>query len=82
MSGGKRGAIDGTLSIMVGEPEEVFKRVRPVLEVLGKQVCLIGDAEAGQVAKAILSTPPKKKDWKYNQKKQYLGELHNARRKR
>ena len=36
VSGGETGAIDGTLSIMVGGPEEVFERVRPVLEVLGK----------------------------------------------
>lgn len=52
VSGGEAGAIDGTLSIMVGGPEEVFERIRPVLEVLGKQVRLIGDAGAGQVAKA------------------------------
>ncbi len=52
VSGGEAGAIDGALSIMVGGPEEVFKRVRPVLEILGKQVHRIGDAGAGQVAKA------------------------------
>ena len=52
VSGGEAGARDGTLSIMVGGPEEIFARVRPVLEVLGKQVRRIGDAGAGQVAKA------------------------------
>ena len=52
VSGGQAGAIDGTLSIMVGGPEETFKRVRPVLNALGRQVNRIGDAGAGQVAKA------------------------------
>ncbi|MCY4611369.1 MAG: NAD(P)-dependent oxidoreductase [Gammaproteobacteria bacterium] len=52
VSGGETGAIDGTLSIMVGGPEEIFERVRPVFEVLGGQVRRIGDAGAGQVAKA------------------------------
>ena len=52
VSGGESGAIDGTLSIMVGGPEETFEQVRPVFEVLGKQVRRIGEAGAGQVAKA------------------------------
>lgn len=52
VSGGEAGAIDGTLSIMVGGPAEVFERVRPVFEVLGATVRRIGDAGAGQVAKA------------------------------
>ncbi len=52
VSGGEAGAIDGTLSIMVGGPEDVFERVRPIFEVLGGQVHRIGEAGAGQVAKA------------------------------
>ena len=52
VSGGESGAIDGSLSIMVGGPVEIFERVLPVFEILGKQVRRIGDAGAGQVAKA------------------------------
>ncbi len=52
VSGGETGAIDGTLSIMVGGPEEVFEQVRPIFEVLGGTVRRIGTAGAGQVAKA------------------------------
>jgi 2-hydroxy-3-oxopropionate reductase len=52
VSGGERGAIDGTLSIMVGGPEEAFERALPVLRVLGQSVTRVGDAGAGQIAKA------------------------------
>ena len=52
VSGGERGAIDGTLSIMVGGPEEVFRRVLPLLDVMGRNIVHIGGAGAGQVTKA------------------------------
>ena len=52
VSGGEAGAINGDLSIMVGGPQEIFDRVRLVFEVLGKNIERIGDAGAGQVAKA------------------------------
>ena len=52
VSGGSQGAIDGTLSIMVGGNAEVFQRVLPVLQVMGKNIVHIGDSGAGQVAKA------------------------------
>ena len=52
VSGGERGAIDGALSIMAGGPADAFERMRPLLEVLGGQVRRVGDAGAGQVAKA------------------------------
>ena len=52
VSGGERGAIDGTLSIMAGGPAAAYERMRPALEVLGGQVRRVGDAGAGQVAKA------------------------------
>jgi len=52
VSGGEKGAIEATLSIMVGGPEPVFTRVRPVFETLGKNVVHIGGAGAGQVTKA------------------------------
>jgi 2-hydroxy-3-oxopropionate reductase len=52
VSGGQQGAIDGTLSIMVGGREEIFDETLPVLEVLGRQITRIGGNGAGQVAKA------------------------------
>ncbi len=51
VSGGERGAIDGTLSIMVGGSEAVFERCRPILDVLGSTVVRVGDIGAGQVTK-------------------------------
>lgn len=52
VSGGEQGAISGSLSIMVGGKAEVLDKVRPLFEVLGKQIVLIGGNGAGQVAKA------------------------------
>ena len=45
------GAIAGTLSIMVGGNEDVFKRALPVLEAMGKKITYIGDHGAGQGTK-------------------------------
>jgi 2-hydroxy-3-oxopropionate reductase len=52
VSGGDVGARDGTLSIMVGGSEAGFERARPLFEVLGKTVVHLGEAGAGQTAKA------------------------------
>jgi len=52
VSGGEQGAIDGTLSIMVGGSAEDFEAARPVLEVLGKTVVHVGPAGSGQTVKA------------------------------
>jgi 2-hydroxy-3-oxopropionate reductase len=52
VSGGEQGAIDGNLSIMVGGKPEVFARVRPLFECMGKDTVHVGDHGAGQVAKA------------------------------
>jgi len=52
VSGGEVGAINATLSIMVGGKPDVFERVKPVLEAMGKNIVLVGDHGAGQVAKA------------------------------
>ncbi len=52
VSGGEKGAIDGALSIMVGGKAEAFARVRPLFEVLGRNVVHVGDNGAGQVTKA------------------------------
>jgi 2-hydroxy-3-oxopropionate reductase len=52
VSGGERGAIDGTLSIMVGGPEEAFARAEPLFAALGSTIVHVGSAGAGQVTKA------------------------------
>jgi 2-hydroxy-3-oxopropionate reductase len=52
VSGGEMGAINASLTIMVGGDEAVFAQVKPLFEVLGKSVTLVGTAGAGQVAKA------------------------------
>ncbi len=52
VSGGDVGAINATLSIMVGGKPAVFERVKPLFEAMGKNIVLVGDHGAGQVAKA------------------------------
>lgn len=52
MSGGVAKAVDGTMSIMCGADEEMFARVRPLLDVIGGTVELMGDVGAGAVTKA------------------------------
>jgi 2-hydroxy-3-oxopropionate reductase len=51
VSGGDKGAIAGTLSIMVGGEEAALERARPILEVLGSTIVHVGPAGAGQVVK-------------------------------
>jgi len=52
VSGGDIGARDATLSIMVGGPESALETVRPLFSAMGKTITHVGDAGAGQVAKA------------------------------
>jgi 2-hydroxy-3-oxopropionate reductase len=52
VSGGDVGAIEGTLSIMVGGSEANFERAKPLFEVMGKTVTHVGPTGAGQVTKA------------------------------
>jgi len=52
VSGGQRGAEEGTLSIMVGGDPQTFERVRPLFQALGKSVVHVGPVGAGQVCKA------------------------------
>ncbi len=52
VSGGQKGAIEATLSIMVGGPKDVFERMLPVFQVMGKNIVHIGGHGAGQVTKA------------------------------
>lgn len=52
VSGGEQGAIDGTLSIMVGGESEAFDRARPLFNVMGENIIHVGPSGAGQVTKA------------------------------
>ncbi len=52
VSGGERGAIDGTLSVMVGGSEAAFHAAFPVFEALGTTIVHVGPPGSGQVAKA------------------------------
>jgi 2-hydroxy-3-oxopropionate reductase len=52
VSGGEVGAVNATLSIMSGGKAEVFERVKPFFEAMGKNIVRVGDNGAGQVAKA------------------------------
>ena len=51
VSGGDIGAINGTLTIMLGGEEAALEKAMPVLEAMGKSITLVGDAGAGQIAK-------------------------------
>jgi 2-hydroxy-3-oxopropionate reductase len=51
VSGGDVGAKNGTLTIMVGGPEDAFDKAVPLFEAMGKAWVLVGDSGAGQIAK-------------------------------
>ena len=51
VSGGEVGARNATLTIMAGGEEAVFQRVKPLLELLGKNITLVGGVGDGQTAK-------------------------------
>ena len=51
VSGGDTGAKDATLTIMVGAEEKIFIQIKPILELMGKKITLIGDNGAGQICK-------------------------------
>lgn len=51
VSGGEVGAKAASLTIMVGAEEPVFERVKPLLELMGRNITLIGPVGSGQVAK-------------------------------
>jgi 2-hydroxy-3-oxopropionate reductase len=52
VSGGEAGAINATLSIMVGGKAAALERAQPLLRALGKTIVHVGDHGAGQIAKA------------------------------
>ena len=51
VSGGDVGARNATLSIMAGASPAAFERVKPVLELMGRNITLVGSAGDGQTAK-------------------------------
>ncbi|THC45744.1 2-hydroxy-3-oxopropionate reductase [Massilia sp. Mn16-1_5] len=51
VSGGEVGAKAGTLTIMVGGSEAAFDRVRPLFQLMGKNITLVGGNGDGQVTK-------------------------------
>ena len=53
VTGGDVGARQGTLTIMVGGKREVFEKVRPVLEAMGKTIIYAGDVGNGQMLKLL-----------------------------
>jgi len=53
VSGGEKGAIEGTLAIMVGGKEEVFRKCLPVFQAMGKTIVYQGPNGSGQKAKLV-----------------------------
>jgi 2-hydroxy-3-oxopropionate reductase len=51
VSGGEVGAKAASLTIMVGGPDAAFERVRPLFELMGKNITLIGGNGDGQTCK-------------------------------
>ena len=51
VSGGQKGAIEGTLTILVGGESTTLDRCRPVLEAMGKRITHLGPVGQGQAAK-------------------------------
>ena len=51
VSGGEVGAKGGTLTIMVGGPEATFEKVKPLFELMGKNITLVGGNGDGQTCK-------------------------------
>ncbi len=52
VSGGQKGAIEGTLTFFIGGTAEDLEKARPVLEAMGKRLTHLGASGAGQLGKA------------------------------
>jgi 3-hydroxyisobutyrate dehydrogenase-like beta-hydroxyacid dehydrogenase len=52
VSGGQKGAVEGTLTFFVGGDAAALEKARPVLEALGKRITHLGPSGAGQLGKA------------------------------
>lgn len=55
VSGGSQGAVNGTLTIMVGGEQNIFEQARPVLETMGKKenIFYVGPSGAGEIVKIV-----------------------------
>ncbi len=53
ISGGSEGAVNGTLSIMVGGAASDFERAMPIFEAMGKTITHVGETGAGQTVKLV-----------------------------
>jgi 2-hydroxy-3-oxopropionate reductase len=51
VSGGEVGARAASLTIMVGGSDNAFARVKPLFELMGKNITLVGEVGAGQTTK-------------------------------
>ena len=51
VSGGEGGAKNASLTIMIGGPEAAFNKAKPLFELMGKNITLVGDNGAGQTTK-------------------------------
>jgi 2-hydroxy-3-oxopropionate reductase len=51
VSGGEPKAIDGTLAIMVGGPQETFDKTKDILNVMGASVTRVGEIGSGNITK-------------------------------
>lgn len=51
VSGGQKGAIEGTLSIMVGGKKEVFEKCMPLFKAMGRVIVHVGGHGAGETVK-------------------------------
>lgn len=53
VSGGVKGATDGTLTIMIGGEKELVERYQSLLEVMGKKIYHVGKVGAGDAVKIV-----------------------------
>ncbi|WP_349681919.1 NAD(P)-dependent oxidoreductase [Caldivirga sp. UBA161] len=53
VTGGDKGAREGTLTIMVGGSRDTFERIKPIFEAMGKVIIYAGDVGSGQLLKLI-----------------------------
>jgi len=53
VSGGQGGAIEGTLTIMVGGKEEIFKQCKDILAAMGKNIFYCGPVGSGEISKIV-----------------------------
>jgi len=53
VTGGEKGAIEGTLTIMVGGKREIFDRCLPIFQAMGKTIEYAGQSGSGQKTKLV-----------------------------